>query len=166
VRCLTHLLQGVVRQQDLALMQVAIDKGKPVMFAINKTDCIPAEERGAVLRHLIKQLHESISQARPSRLLVGAHRQRHAFAVGRYNNRQLIGFRKQACRNAACFLAQVTVADVRVAMVHRGIDRVLDAAAELHAKANSKHSTQQLNSWLEDWRRAHPPTPGRGTRLK
>jgi hypothetical protein len=43
-------------------MQVAIDKGKPVMFAINKTDCIPAAERGPVLRHLMKQLHESISQ--------------------------------------------------------------------------------------------------------
>jgi hypothetical protein len=26
--------------------------------------------------------------------------------------------------------------------------------------------TQQLNAWLDDWRRAHPPTPGRGTRLK
>lgn len=147
-------------------MQVAIDKGKPVMFAINKTDCIPAEERGAVLRHLIKQLHESISQVRPSLLLVGAQRQRHAFAVGRYHNRQLIGFRKQVRCNAACFLARVAVADVHVAMMHRGIDRVLDAAAELHAKACSKHSTQQLNSWLEDWRRAHPPTPGRGTRLK
>lgn len=48
----------------------------------------------------------------------------------------------------------------------RGIDRVLDAAADLHAKASSKHSTQQLNAWLEDWRRAHTPTPGRGTRLK
>jgi hypothetical protein len=83
-------------------MQVAIDKGKPVMFAINKTDCIPAEERGAVLRHLIKQLHESISQARPSRLLVSALHQRHAFTVGRYNDRQLIGLRKQACCNAAC----------------------------------------------------------------
>jgi hypothetical protein len=58
-------LQGVVRQQDLALMQVAIDKGKPVMFAINKTDCIPAAERGVVLRSLLKQLHDSISQVRP-----------------------------------------------------------------------------------------------------
>ena len=147
-------------------MQVVIDKGKPVMFAINKTDCIPAEERGAVLRDLIKQLHESISQARPSRLLVSAQHQRHAFAVGRYNDRQLIGLRKQACCNAACLLARVAVPDIHVVMVHRGIDRVLDAAAELHAKARSKHSTQQLNSWLEDWRRAHPPTPGRGTRLK
>ena len=77
------------------------------MFAINKPNCIPAEERGAVLRHLIKQLHESISQARPSRLLVSAQHQRHAFAVGRYNGRQLIGLRKQACCNAACFLARV-----------------------------------------------------------
>jgi hypothetical protein len=106
---LTHLLQGVVRQQDLALMQVAIDKEKPVIFAINKFDCIPAEERGAVLRHVINQLHESISQARPSRLLVSAQQlhQRHAFAVGRYNVRQFIGLRKQACCNTACFLARV-----------------------------------------------------------
>jgi hypothetical protein len=37
---LTHLLQVVVRQQDPALMQVAIDKGKSVIFAINKSDCI------------------------------------------------------------------------------------------------------------------------------
>ncbi len=59
-------LQGVLRQQDLALMQVAIDKGKPVMFAVNKTDCIPADERGAVLKQLLKQLHDSISQVRPS----------------------------------------------------------------------------------------------------
>jgi predicted GTPase len=51
-------------------------------------------------------------------------------------------------------------------MLRRGIDRVLDAAADLHMKACSKQSTQQLNAWLEDWRRAHPPTPGRGTRLK
>ena len=166
MRCLTHLLQSVALRQDLALVQVTIDKGKPVMFAINKTDCIPVEERGAILRHLIKRLHESISQARPSRLLVGAHRQRHAFAVRRSTNRQLIGFRKQACCNAACLLARVAVADIHVVMVHRGIDRVLDATTELHAKARSKHSTQQLNSWLEDWRRAHAPTPGRGTRLK
>jgi hypothetical protein len=32
------------------------------------------------------------------------------------------------------------------------MDRVVDAAAELHAKARSKRSTQQLNSLLEDWR--------------
>ena len=37
---------GVVRQQDLALMQVAIDKGKPVIFAINKSDCIPGGGTG------------------------------------------------------------------------------------------------------------------------
>jgi predicted GTPase len=59
-------LQGVLRQQDLALMQVAIDKGKPVMFAVNKTDCIPAAERGPVLKQLLKQLHDAISQVRPS----------------------------------------------------------------------------------------------------
>ena len=59
------VVQGVVRQQDLALMQVAIDKGKPVMFAINKTDCIPAADRGPILRHLLKQLSESISQVLP-----------------------------------------------------------------------------------------------------
>ena len=54
----------MLRQQDLALMQVAIDKGKPVMFAVNKTDCIPAAERGPVLKQLLKQLHDAISQVR------------------------------------------------------------------------------------------------------
>ena len=121
------------------------------MFAINKPNCIPAEERGAVLRHVIKQLHESISQARPSRLLVSALHQRHAFTVGRYNDRQLIGLRKQACCNSAC-LARVAVPDIHAVIVHRGMDRVVDAAAELHANARSKRSTQQLNSLLEDWR--------------
>ena len=117
---MTHLLQGVVRQPDLALMQVAIDKGNPVMFAIKKTDCIPVEERGAVLRHLIKQLHESISQVRPSRLLVSAQHQRHAFAAGRYNDRQLIGLRKQACCNAACTIVDAphAVNDASAAVKH------------------------------------------------
>ncbi len=64
------------------------------------------------------------------------------------------------CAVTRCFPAQ------SLKMLRRGIDRVLDAAADLHAKARSKQSTQQLNAWLEDWRRAHPPTPGRGTRLK
>ena len=78
-------LQGVVRQQDLALMQVAIDKGKPVMFAINKTDCIPAAERGPILRHLMKQLSESISQV--ACVLARCETNGNACAVGRHYNR-------------------------------------------------------------------------------
>jgi hypothetical protein len=64
-----------------------------------------------------------------------------------------------------CFLLALACFN-RSAPGCRGIDRVLDAAADLHAKASSKQSTQQLNAWLDDWRRSHPPTPGRGTRLK
>ncbi len=82
-------LQGVVRQQDLALMQVAIDKGKPVMFAINKTDCIPAAERGPVLRHLMKQLSESISQVL-WRVFARCESNGHAFAVGRHYHGQSV----------------------------------------------------------------------------
>ena len=78
-------LQGVVRQQDLALMQVAIDKGKPVMFAINKTDCIPAAERGPILRHLMKQLSESISQV--ACVLARCEMNGNACAVGRHYHR-------------------------------------------------------------------------------
>ena len=58
---MTHLLQGVVRQPDLALMQVAIDKGNPVMFAIKKTDCIPVEERG----DLVAAYHRRLTSEDP-----------------------------------------------------------------------------------------------------
>ncbi len=158
--------QGVVRQQDLALMQVAIDKGKPVMFAVNKTDCIPAAERGPVLKQLLKQLHDAISQVRTRRLQTRW--LPYVAAVGGHYHRQPVRFGKQvqlahAAQTIAWPLKHKTIKTI---LFFRGIDRVLDAAANLHAKACSKQSTQQLNAWLEDWRRAHPPTPGRGTRLK
>ena len=99
---------------------------------------------------MIKQLHESISEARPSRLLVSAQHQRHAFAVGRYNDRQLIGFRKQACCNAACLLAHSVCV-----CVYGGIEVIMPAAQACPAnkchragEVRKREQQQQQRTWM------------------
>ena len=51
-------------------------------------------------------------------------------------------------------------------MYGRGLDKLMQAASDIHKKWNTRISTGRLNRWLEPMLEAHPPPMSQGRRLR